>query len=160
MSEQPGQGDGGTGPTAGQDTAPAGGPGRRDPGQPDRAGLRALWLGGGSILLMPLFFPIGLALAVAALVVGVKARKRSRQDRSPAQGATAGIVLGAIGSVMGLVWLVFTAALYPETARYQDCLQGANTNSDEKVCRDAYTSEVEKKFNLPEGSMSRYDGWL
>ncbi|XVQ12150.1 DUF4190 domain-containing protein [Spirillospora sp. CA-255316] len=152
MSEQPGQGDGGIG----RDAAPAtGGPAGKD-GDARRAGRRALWLGGGALILTPFFFPVGLVLGIAALVVGIKARKQAVRERSTAPGAVGGIVLGAVGLAMASFWLAVTALLWPELSGYQECLGSANTRTDETACRDRYFSEIEKKLNLPDGSMSRY----
>ncbi|GAA3982161.1 hypothetical protein GCM10023085_75520 [Actinomadura viridis] len=152
MSEQPGQGDDGTG----REFAPAtGGPAGPD-GGPDRSGWRALWLGGGALLLTPFFFPVGLFLGIAALVVGIRARRRAGRRRVGAPGAVGGIVLGAIGLAMASFWFAVTAFLWTELNGYQTCLTSANTTTDEKNCRDRYFTDIEKKLNLPAGSMSRY----
>lgn len=155
MTEQPGQGDGRTGPSAGQETAPD--PGKGGGGPDPTAGRRALWLGGGGILLTPLFFPAGMVLAIAALVVGVRARKQARRASSTAPGAVPGIVLGVIGAVLASFWLVVTLIFYPEIRDQQQCLESANTNTDEKVCNDRFVRDVEDKLPFPEGSMSRYE---
>ena len=153
MSEQPGQGGG-----AGRETAPAaGGPaGAGGDGEARRTARRALWLGAGALVLTPFFFPIGLVLGIAALVVGVKARRQAASERSAAPGAVAGMVLGAFGLALASLWLAVTAMLWPEVSAYQDCRNSANTRTDEKACRDRYFSDIEKKLNLPEGSMTRY----
>jgi hypothetical protein len=155
VSEQPGQGDGDTG----RDTVPATGGAGKD-GDPARAGRRALWLGGGALVLSPFFFPVGLILGGAALVVGIKARRRAGRERSTAPGAVGGIVLGAIGLAFASFMLVVTALLWQEMVDYQECLGSANTTTDENACRATYFADVEKKLNLPKGSMSRYGGGM
>jgi hypothetical protein len=154
VSEQPGQGDGGTG----QDTAPATGQGPLRPrdGAPDRSGLRALWLGIGALVLTPFFFPVGLVLGIAALIIGIRARKRAGQARATAPGALPGIILGSIGLAMATIWLAVTVTLWPELSGYQECLSSANTTTDETACQDRYFAEIESKLGLPKGSMEPY----
>ncbi|MFI0357707.1 DUF4190 domain-containing protein [Actinomadura sp. 9N407] len=155
MSEQPGQGDGDTG----RDTVPTtGGPAGKDgeAGDAARAGRRALWLGGGALLLTPFFFPVGMVLGIAALVVGIKARRLASKERSTAPGAVPGIVLGAIGLAFASLSLVTTAVLWPELSDRQECLSSANTTTDENACRDSFVQNVEEKLNLPKGSMDPY----
>lgn len=164
MSEQPGQG-GGSGSQRdtghpGVDTPPQVGPAGQSPmgGPPavDRAGWRALWLGGGALLVTLFFFPIGLVLGVAALVVGIKARRRAKQRHGVAPGAIAGIVLGGIGVAISTFSLTLTVFLWPELSGYNECKGKANTTADEQSCQDEYFPKIENKLKLPDGSMSKY----
>jgi hypothetical protein len=134
-------------------------PGSAKPvGEAERGGWRALWLGGGGVLLAIFFAPLGLVAGVAALVVGVQARGRARRNRGAAPGAVGGIVLGTIGLVFSAFTLAMTAFLWHELSGYQQCLNGANTNADRQTCQQTWFPRIEQKLNLPRGSMSRYSG--
>ena len=119
----------------------------------DRAGSRALWLGLGSLVLTVFFMPLGIALGIAAIVYGIKARRRAT---GKAPGALAGIVMGSIAAVLSTILLSMTVYLLSELSGYQSCVQVANTNTDEQACRDIWFPKMEKKLNMPEGSMSKY----
>jgi hypothetical protein len=157
VSEQPGQGDGGTG----QDTAPATGRGNAGPAGPGdrpggRPGLRALWLGAGALILSFFFFPVGLVLGIVAIVVAVKARKQASRDRAPAPGTVPAIVMASIGLALAGMQLVVSILLWSEISGYQECLSSANTTTDETACQDRYFAEIESKLGLPKGSMEPY----
>lgn len=119
----------------------------------DRTGLRALWLGLGSLLLTIFFMPLGIALGIAAIVFGIKARRRAA---GKVPGALAGIIMGAIAAVMSTILLSMTVYLLSELSGYQNCVDVANTNTDEQACRDIWFPKMEKKLNMPKGSMSKY----
>ncbi|GAA4074623.1 hypothetical protein [Actinomadura miaoliensis] len=166
MSEQPGQGDGGTAPrqdtgrTPGDDTAPGGPAGPPPAGRPptngpeDRTGWRALWLGVGALALAWPLFPLALVLGVASLVVGVKAQRRARRHNVLAPGAGPGMVLGAVGLAMAVAAAAVSVLIGPEMNGYTKCMDTANTKIDEDACRDKYIPRIEEKLNLPKGSMS------
>ncbi|MFC9969337.1 DUF4190 domain-containing protein [Spirillospora sp. NPDC127200] len=164
MSEQPGQGQGGTGappdvperPPVYQQPGPPQGP--AGPDASDGAGRRSLWLGVGGLVISLFFWPLGLVLDIAAVVIGTKARRKAAAVRGRAPGATAGIVTGAIGTLLGALALIMAIVIMPETNARTKCLDKANTLSEEKVCNDSYLRDLEKKFGLPEGSMDRYSG--
>lgn len=133
-------------------------PPAKSPEDAQQTARRAMWLGLGALLLMftPIF-PLALVLAVAALVVGVKARKAARAAHRLVPGsATAGIVLGVVALTLGAFLVVVSALTWSENADYQKCLGAANTNTDKQECVDRYKSDLERKFNLPKGSV---DNW-
>ncbi|MGH3390725.1 MAG: DUF4190 domain-containing protein [Actinomadura sp.] len=127
-------------------------------GEVERGGWRALWLGGGGVLLAIFFAPLGLIAGIAALVTGVKARGRARRSHGAAPGAVGGIVLGTIGLLFSSVALAMTAFLWQELSGYQTCLNGANTNADRQSCQEAWFPRIEQKLGLPRGSMAQYSG--
>ncbi|WP_433329129.1 hypothetical protein [Spirillospora sp. CA-294931] len=158
MSEQPGQGDGIDTPPRDHRPSPMGRPPVGSPAY--QAGRRAMWLGGGALVISLFFFPIGAVLGIAAVVVGVKARRLARAERvTTAQGVVPGIVMGAIGLCVCAMSLAFAAFMWPQVSSYQECLGGANTHTDKKACKDEYKKDLqnkEKKYNLPKDSLSRY----
>jgi hypothetical protein len=127
------------------------------PGSGDRSGLWALWLGGGALLLMFFLPPISLALAVAALYLGIRTRRRARRAGTAVRGAVAGIVLGSIGLGLSAILVTTQIIFWNELNRYLVCQDAANTIADEAGCREAFYRDVERKFNLREGSLRRYD---
>ncbi|HLV72111.1 hypothetical protein FHX41_5311 [Actinomadura hallensis] len=152
MSEQPGP------PAQPEDRS-----GERPAGQPptgptrtQRAGWRALWLGGIALLTSFFFYPLGLVLGVASLVVGVRARRAAREGGDGAPGALPGIVLGSVGLALSVLSVSMTLFLWSELSGYQDCLSTSNTKTDEQACQDEYYPKIEEKLGLPEGSMKKY----
>ncbi|MDL4776172.1 MULTISPECIES: DUF4190 domain-containing protein [Thermomonosporaceae] len=168
MTEQPGGTgpgkDGGDGAEAPDRTPDGAGPAGRPPlgGPPsktDASGLRALLLGGLALVFALFFFPAGLILGIAAVVVGIRARRQAKGRRATAPGAAGGIVLGSIGLVVVVFSITVTALLWPQMSAYQDCLGAANTVSDEKACKTTYVHELEKKFGRPGLDLSRLEQW-
>ncbi|WP_433464595.1 hypothetical protein [Spirillospora sp. CA-128828] len=141
------------------DGRPAGEPPAR-PGQGQRTGWRALWLGGIALLTAFFFYPLGLVLGIAALVVGIRARRNARRARDAAPGAVPGIVLGAIGLVFSLLSVSLTVFLWAELSGYQSCVSASNTATDKAACREEYYPKIEKKLDLPAGSMDKYGDLL
>jgi hypothetical protein len=134
------------------------GPGQRPgSGSGDRSGLLALWLGGGALLLMFYLPPVSLALAVAALYLGIRTRRRARRAGTVARGAMAGIVLGSVGIGLSAVLVTTQIVFWNELNRYLVCQDAANTIADQEGCRETFFRDVERKFNLREGSLKRYD---
>ncbi|WP_021596496.1 hypothetical protein [Actinomadura welshii] len=157
MSEQ-------QGPPAPPEDRPSGHPAGQPPAGPRqdarRTGWRALWLGGIALLTAVFFYPLGLVLGVAALVVGIRARRFARRARDTAPGAVPGIVLGAIGLAFSLMSVSLTAFLWSELSGYQNCVSASNTTTDKQACRDEYYPKIEKKLGLPAGSMDKYGDLL
>ncbi|WP_067805324.1 DUF4190 domain-containing protein [Actinomadura formosensis] len=146
----------------GREVRPEDRPDGRPAGQPPagprtrQTGLRALWLGGTALLTVFFFYPLSLVLGVAALVAGVKARREARQARDVAPGAVQGMVLGAVGLGLSLAAVTTTAVLWTEWSGYQKCVSTANTHLDKQSCRDEYYPKIEKKLDLPAGTMDKY----
>ncbi|TDD27869.1 hypothetical protein E1287_33740 [Actinomadura sp. KC06] len=130
------------------------------PGQAQRTGWRALWLGAIALLTAFFFYPLGLVLGVAALVVGIRARRSARRARGAAPGAVPGIVLGSIGLAFSMLSVAVTAFLWTELSGYQSCLSGSNTTADKQSCRAEYYPKIEDKLGLPAGSMDKYGDLL
>ncbi|MWA06321.1 hypothetical protein F8568_039465 [Actinomadura sp. LD22] len=156
MSEQPGrpahpveQGRDPAGPPPGPAPGPMGPP----PGPPpvERTGRRALWLGVVALVTSLFFYPLGLVLGVAALVIGIRARRRARTARAVAPGAVPGIVLGSVGLAFSALSVALTVFLWPELSGYQECLGAANTGTDKTACKHEYFPKIEKKLDLPRG---------
>lgn len=71
------------------------------------AALLAMIFGIASIPMMILFFPVGILLAIAAIVLGVVGKKRAEEYGMEGRGmAIAGMVLGIVGIALTLAVLV------------------------------------------------------
>lgn len=131
-----------------------------------QAGIRTLWLGGVALVTALFFYPLGLVLGIAALVVGVKARRASRATggsggtRNAVPGVVPGMVMGGIGLAMSLVMVAMAIVLRTEFSGYWDCVNASNTHTDEQACRDEYYPKIEDKLDLPRGWMEKYGNLL
>jgi hypothetical protein len=119
-----------------------------------------MWLGLGATVVSFFFFPAGLLLGVPALVIGIRARKAARAGLTTAPGAVPGIVFGSIGLVLALMVLAVTIFIWPEQSSYAKCTDKANTQQDEKACKDTFISALEKKFNMPAGKLKDLEKFL
>lgn len=126
----------------------------------ERGGVRAMFLSITGLLLLFLPIPgvalIGLALLVAGVVNGVRARRRARRILTRAPGAIAAIIVGAIGLCLALAGIVLGAMVATEFSGYQKCRSSALTISDKQTCQDKYFPKMEHKLHLPKGSLDRY----
>ncbi|MCB0900114.1 MAG: DUF4190 domain-containing protein [Actinobacteria bacterium] len=76
-----------------------------------RVGSGALVLGVLALLFSFFCALVGLPMAVAAIVMGVKGRQRAQMSGQPAGLPTAGLVLGIIAIVLGFLWILAFLAL-------------------------------------------------
>ncbi|MFB9833316.1 hypothetical protein [Actinoallomurus acaciae] len=126
----------------------------------ERGGMRALSL--SIIGLLLLFLPIpglallGLALLIAGVVTGVRARRRAKRVLTRAPGAVGGIVVGAIGLCFAVAGIAIGAMVATEFSDYENCRSSALTITDKQTCQDRYFPKIERKLHLPAGSMDRY----
>ena len=113
----------------------------RDPG-----GRRALVFALLGLLLAPFVWPAGLVLVVAGLVLGLRARRRGARAGVAAPGATAAIVIGAVGSAAFLMLVAVLLGFYSEVSAYQECMAGANTETARGECRSALEEALRRRF--------------
>ncbi|MFB4305821.1 DUF4190 domain-containing protein [Actinomadura sp. GTD37] len=137
------------------DGRPAGEP-PAGPSQARQTGLRALWLGGIALLTALFFYPLGLVLGIAALVVGIRARRQVRGTPDSVPGAVPGMVMGALGLTLSLLMVALAVFLRTEFSGYWDCVNASNTNADQQVCRDEFYPKIEDKLDLPPGWIDKY----
>lgn len=134
-------------------------PGPKGPGGPpgpvDRTGRRALWLGLLSLVLLfiPLLGYLVAIPAIAAIVLGVRARRSARRNQGTAPGALPGIVLGSIGLVLFVAAVAVQIVLYSELQQYSKCRSAANTITAETRCKDQLAREIEDRLGLPDGTL-------
>jgi hypothetical protein len=130
----------------------------------ERGGVRAMFLSITGLLLLFLPIPgvalIGLALLVAGVVNGVRARRRARRILTRAPGAIAAIIIGAIGLCFALAGIVIGAMVATEYSDYQKCRSSALTITDKQTCQDKYFPKIEHKLHLPQGSLDGYRSML
>ena len=100
-------------------------------------GVAALVLGiiGTLFSLIPMLFWVGIPIALIALILGIVGRKAAVTNNQPTGVATAGMVLGIIGLVIGVImWVV--CGMMVNSAR----------KGFEKALNDP---ELQKKLNDP-----------
>ena len=124
------------------------------------AGRWAVSLGGAALLLMIVFPPAAPVPAVAALVIGVRARRRARNGQPAVRGARAGVIMGSIALIVSIPLATMQIAFWGELDRYLNCHEAANTVTDEQACKQTLRRELEQKLHLREGSLDRYNGLL
>jgi hypothetical protein len=127
-------------PRPGGDRSPAR---RIDPAV--RSGFAAFYWGVSGLVMSIMFFPVGLVLDVAAVILGVRARRRARAAGVSRGPATAAVCLGAGG--VALVGVIL-ALLGPELTSYSSCLSGANTQIAKDNCRTALYDRLERRFHI------------
>lgn len=117
-------------------------------GKPDRSGRAALLLGFSGVALSVIFFPLGLVLDVAAIVVGVRALRRARQRHGKAPGALAGVISGSLGACLVVVVVTVLAFFWQEVRAYQECMSGANTIRSQEKCMRQFENAIEERFGI------------
>jgi hypothetical protein len=126
----------------------------------ERGGIRALFLSITGLLLFFLPVPgialIGLALLIAGVVTGVRARRRARRILTRAPGSIGGIVIGVIGLCLAVMGIVLGSLVATEYGDYLKCRSSALTITDKQTCQDRYFPQIEHKLHLPKGSLDRY----
>lgn len=143
-------------------TRPQDEPGRQDradnarpPSPPpmDRGGWTALSCGFAGLAFTFLLWPIGLVLGLAfdaaAIVVGVRALRRARSQRTQVPGARGGLVLGGVGIAMCLVLGSVSAVLWNGLQAYQQCLDGAITVEARQTCDQHLQTSIADRLGVP-----------
>lgn len=134
------------------------GPARGEPG-----GLIAFFVGLCALVLSieimnlmmnaPLLSALAPLAGVAAIVLGVRARRRARANFHRAPGTVGGIVLGAVGLAFSAVLFASLAMMWPEFSAFRACTNGANTISAQQSCNKTFTESLRKRAGLPPGSL-------
>ncbi len=126
----------------------------------ERGGVRAMFFSITGLLLLFLPVPgvalIGLALLIAGVVGGIRARRRARRILTRAPGAIAAVVVGAIGLSLAAAGIALGAMVATEFNGYQKCRSSSLTITDKQTCQDRYFPKMEHKLHLPKGSLDRY----
>lgn len=124
--------------------------------------MRALFLSIGGLMwsfVLPVFgllSLVGLIPLVAGVVMGIRAKRRSRLVLARAPGATAAIVVGILSLFLVTPGIVARVIAASELEGLSNCLSSALTVSDKQTCRDRYYPKIEHRLHMPEGSLDRY----
>lgn len=162
MNDQPGTSGQPTGQDPWRPTEPENPPpgGALPPGAAEQTARRALWLGVGSLVITLFFWPFGLALGIAALVVATKARRLATGRASAPPGATGGMVTGAVSVVLGVLMLGFAVYLWPQVSGLENCKSTANTQTDRQACEDKWLPEIARKLHVRTADLDPLKGML
>ena len=111
---------------------------------PARNGLGIAALVVGVIALLLFWIPfLGLLLGLVALVLGFLGRGRAKRGEATNGGmALAGIVLGAIGLLVGLLWVALFAWVADEATSLSECLADATTQEERIECQEQFEREL------------------
>jgi hypothetical protein len=125
-------------------------PSARPFGQPvvlrNGAGRAALVLG-VTALLFSLMPGVGLALAAAAITLGVVGSRRARRlEASNGRQAHLGLFTGAVAGVLAVIVSVVVVLMWSELRDYQRCVSQATTTSDNESCTEQFRHAVDAKF--------------
>jgi hypothetical protein len=134
-----------SGPLSGS-TARPDWPPDRTPGPVDPGGRRALLFAIAGAVMSVVFFPIGIVLDVAAIVLAFRARRRAAKAGGTAPMSAPAVVIGGIGLAFASGLLAFTAIFFDEFRAYQSCMSGANTEVARQECNDEFRIDVENRL--------------
>ena len=107
-------------------------------------GVAALVLGIVGIVLC--WFPVlGLLLGVAAIVFAILGRKRAgRQEATNGGMAIAGLVLGILTTIVGVVVLAGLAFFGSSISQYSDCVSNSSgSTADIQACANEFQNNVQ-----------------
>lgn len=94
----------------------------------------------------------GVILGLCAVIIGFVARGRVKRGEATNGGvAVAGIVLGVVAIIAGLVFIPIYIGLFDQVggSDYVDCLSRAGNDTEaQQRCADEFTRRVEDKFSI------------
>lgn len=120
---------------------------------PPRNGLGTAALVVGIVALVGSFsIAGGIILGIGAVALGFAGRARVKRGEATNGGAaTAGIVVGVIAIIAGLVFIAFWVGLFNQMGAgdYFDCLQEAGQDKAKvQMCSDQFRESVEDRFTV------------
>ena len=121
-------------------------------GQLERArnqGRFALVFGISGLVASIVVFPVGLALGIAATVLGALARRAGRNARVVVPGAVPGLVLGIVATVFASLLTVTAVIFWDEAVEYQQCSSGANTQTARDGCQQQLEERILDRLGTP-----------
>jgi len=92
--------------------------------------------------------PLGLALEIAAVYLGVRTLRRGRASGRPAPGALAAVVAGGMAVLFFVVALTFVGFFYDEYSDYERCVGRAITDSASQDCQTEFERAVRERLGF------------
>jgi hypothetical protein len=132
------------GQPAGDEPRPGGPPSAAGPIEP--GGRRAFLLAVAGAVMSVVFFPIGIVLDIAAIVLAFRARKRAAKAGGTAPLSAPAVFIGGIGLAFASGLLAFIALFFDEFRAYQSCMGGANTEVARQECNDEFRIDIENRL--------------
>lgn len=96
-----------------------------------------------------LLFPLGLAMGLTALVLGVLAYRGARKVGRVAAGAVPGIVLGIVATVLASIAAAVTVVFWAEVSEFTRCQESAITHSAQADCQRRFERQLEERLLGP-----------
>jgi len=134
----------GAAPAAGRPTGPVG-PELQAAAR--RASRGALLLAIAGVALTIVFFPVGAALDIGAIVLGVRARRLARQARTSGAPGGVAIGLGIPAVLLSLLFAVLTAVFWNEGRAYVSCTSTAITTTTQDQCTAALRTDLQRRVD-------------
>lgn len=97
-------------------------------------------------VLTTILLPVGLTLDVAAIVIGLRARRRARSAGGTRGRHLLGPCLGGTGVVLSAALVVLLIALWSPFSQWTDCMDGANTAIAEHTCKERLRADVRDRI--------------
>jgi uncharacterized protein YacL len=92
---------------------------------------------------------MAVVFAVIAIWLGVTTRRQSRRDGTARpRGAFSGILFGAFGLALSLLWAAALALFWHQLMAYSTCLNQANSVATTQACYDQLTSAIHSRIAL------------
>ena len=132
------------GQPAGDEPRPGGPPSAAGPIEP--GGRRAFLLAVAGAVMSVVFFPIGIVLDIAAIVLAFRARKRAAKAGGTAPLSAPAVLIGGVGLAFASGLLAFIALFFDEFRAYQSCMGGANTEVARQECNDEFRIDIENRL--------------
>ena len=117
-------------------------------------GRYALALGFAGLLASVIAFPLGPILGIAAIVLGLSARRAAREAQVSVPGAKPGIVLGIVATALSTILLATMVVFWDEATEYQRCMSGANTQTAREACQERLMERITERV-APAGTTPR-----
>jgi hypothetical protein len=114
-------------------------------------GGRAFLLAAAGVAVSPMLLPwgaVGLALEIAAIVLGAQTLHRARLRGATAPFALPAVIGAVLAALFLTVALAFVAVFHAEYADYQSCSHRAITGSAVEECRTAFEHAVRARIGL------------
>jgi len=113
-----------------------------------RLGQLAVYTAVIGVILSLMFFPVGLAVDVLAIVLGIRARRAAAVAKRGEGAGVLSIVLGGVGLSIAIVLGAILAFFWTEISNYRECAGGANTHVASADCQETLRDDLLRRTGL------------
>ena len=112
-----------------------------------RTSRAALFLAIAGVFLTIAFFPVGAALDIGAIVLGVRARRLARRARTSGAPGGVAIGLGVPALVAAAFFAVITAVFWTEVRSFASCSSTAITTTTRDECTAQLRTDLQRRVD-------------